>query len=296
MTDGASNVTYRAYVEKLGGTKADEYVGNEGDLFYDRTNGQLRVSNGVDPGGDILIDTYQLAQSGNDIIDLLNSFSGNVSPSTDGAYTLGTPDRKWKDLYVSNGSIYIGSTSIKEVGGEIQIGGNPVKILFTADDSNTATVKTTETLTVTGGAGISTSINNNTLTIYRSSGVWTISNTIVNSAVNTNYANTATLRFKLSSSQYPQFSSNTGANCDVVGSGTTIVGSSNTTPTLNAKKWDANVTTSWSNLGTDDLTNKGNKAEWVLTDRTNGRVYRVIYMLTNVSGGYKGVITAETLV
>ena len=41
MTDGASNVTYRAYIEKLGGTKADEYVGNEGDLFYDRTNGRV---------------------------------------------------------------------------------------------------------------------------------------------------------------------------------------------------------------------------------------------------------------
>ena len=44
---------YRAFMEKLGRTAIDDYVGNVGDLFYDpdATPPSLRVSDGVTAGG-----------------------------------------------------------------------------------------------------------------------------------------------------------------------------------------------------------------------------------------------------
>ena len=46
-----SNITHRAFVEVMGGTSASSFVGNEGDLFYDRHDTTLRVSDGVTAGG-----------------------------------------------------------------------------------------------------------------------------------------------------------------------------------------------------------------------------------------------------
>lgn len=50
-----SNVTYRFFVEKLGDSDPEEFVGNEGELFYDPTGNSLRISDGVTPGGVIVL-------------------------------------------------------------------------------------------------------------------------------------------------------------------------------------------------------------------------------------------------
>lgn len=46
-----SRVTYRMFLEKLGGTEASSFIGSHGDLFYDPFDGILRVSDGVTQGG-----------------------------------------------------------------------------------------------------------------------------------------------------------------------------------------------------------------------------------------------------
>lgn len=45
------NTTFRVYVEKLGATEAADFIGNEGDLFYDPNVAQLRLSDGSTRGG-----------------------------------------------------------------------------------------------------------------------------------------------------------------------------------------------------------------------------------------------------
>ena len=45
------NTTYRVYVEKLGASEAVDFIGNEGDLFYDPNEAELRLSDGATPGG-----------------------------------------------------------------------------------------------------------------------------------------------------------------------------------------------------------------------------------------------------
>jgi hypothetical protein len=49
-----ANKTYVAFVDKQGGTTATNYIGNEGELFYDPSTTTLRVSDGVTPGGSVV--------------------------------------------------------------------------------------------------------------------------------------------------------------------------------------------------------------------------------------------------
>jgi hypothetical protein len=45
------NTTHRILVERLGGTDATTFIGNEGEVFYDPNNPVLKLSNGLTPGG-----------------------------------------------------------------------------------------------------------------------------------------------------------------------------------------------------------------------------------------------------
>jgi hypothetical protein len=49
-----ANKTYKVLLEKLGGTDATNYVGNEGELFYDPTTTTLRVGDGTTAGGSVV--------------------------------------------------------------------------------------------------------------------------------------------------------------------------------------------------------------------------------------------------
>jgi len=46
-----TNKTFVAFVDKQGGTNVTDYIGNEGELFYDPSTTTLRVSDGSTPGG-----------------------------------------------------------------------------------------------------------------------------------------------------------------------------------------------------------------------------------------------------
>jgi len=53
----SSNTTYRFYVDKLGAVQSYQFVGDKGESFYDPTDGQIRISDGVTPGGQNLVTT-----------------------------------------------------------------------------------------------------------------------------------------------------------------------------------------------------------------------------------------------
>lgn len=47
-----SNVTHKMFTDNMGGTIANTYIGNKGEIFYDRDGETpLRLSDGVTPGG-----------------------------------------------------------------------------------------------------------------------------------------------------------------------------------------------------------------------------------------------------
>lgn len=49
-----SNKTFKVFVDKMGGTTATTYIGNDGELFYDPTTTTLRIGDGTTPGGTVV--------------------------------------------------------------------------------------------------------------------------------------------------------------------------------------------------------------------------------------------------
>jgi len=62
----------------------------------------------------------------------LNPISQSLIPSTGSTYSLGSPTNKWKDLYVSSGSIYIGETVLSTSGSTLFVNSSPAVTLNTA--------------------------------------------------------------------------------------------------------------------------------------------------------------------
>jgi hypothetical protein len=53
--------TFKFFNDKLGGTAVTDYIGTPGEIFYNAEVGDLRISNGVTPGGILL---YSASSSG----------------------------------------------------------------------------------------------------------------------------------------------------------------------------------------------------------------------------------------
>lgn len=96
------NTTFRAYVEKLGATGAADFIGNEGDLFYDPNTASLRVSDGVTPGG--------IPVTG--VTTVSGPLQQSLVPDADATYDLGSPTNQWRDLYLTNNTMYLGGTAV----------------------------------------------------------------------------------------------------------------------------------------------------------------------------------------
>jgi hypothetical protein len=46
-----ANKTFKLFADKMGGREASDYIGTEGEIFYDPTTTSLRISNGSTAGG-----------------------------------------------------------------------------------------------------------------------------------------------------------------------------------------------------------------------------------------------------
>ena len=62
----------------------------------------------------------------NTLIPNLSAVSGNILPNANVTYSLGSETRQWRDLWVSNNTIYIGNTPVRVDGGTLLVNGAPV--------------------------------------------------------------------------------------------------------------------------------------------------------------------------
>jgi hypothetical protein len=74
---------------------ASTYIGNPGSLFYDEVDGELRLSNGVTPGG------VAIAVRA----DLIVAQRLTPAEDNDDAYGLGDETHRWWDLHIGDGGI-----------------------------------------------------------------------------------------------------------------------------------------------------------------------------------------------
>jgi hypothetical protein len=103
------------------------YLGYAGELVVDTTNWTLYVHDGVTVGGRPA--TVNTASINSNISAITNGTAlfGNVIPSANIAYSLGNVTHQWRDLYVSNTTIYIGGVPLSiDVSGNLTIGGNTI--------------------------------------------------------------------------------------------------------------------------------------------------------------------------
>jgi hypothetical protein len=112
----------------------------EGALWWDSNDGNLYVnySNAWVPatpsipytllaaststlGGFKVGKDLSISNTGTLNVDL-SAVTQNIIPGTNAEYSLGTPGLKWKDIYVSTGSIYLGDLKLSSDGGSLVVG------------------------------------------------------------------------------------------------------------------------------------------------------------------------------
>jgi hypothetical protein len=84
------------------------FTGANGEITIDTTNKTIRVHDGVTVGG------TRLAKI-NEVITP-SAVSGSLIPSANVTYDLGTPTKRWRSLYLSNNTIYLGTAVIRASG------------------------------------------------------------------------------------------------------------------------------------------------------------------------------------
>lgn len=91
------------------------------------------------------------------ITSIMEDFEGNIVPAANVTYSLGTQQAQWKDLWVSNNTIYIGNTPITVSNGSLLVNGNVISG-GGASTGNISFVDTTMTstanLTVESGGNV----------------------------------------------------------------------------------------------------------------------------------------------
>jgi hypothetical protein len=66
------SVTIKAYADRMGATAATDYIGRPGDIFWDQTNGALRVSDGATAGGTLIGGGGEVGLDNLTDVDILN--------------------------------------------------------------------------------------------------------------------------------------------------------------------------------------------------------------------------------
>lgn len=111
-------------------------------ITIDSDPGQIFFDDNGNPTGNSGF-TFDSA-SGNLAVPGNGTFTGNILPSANITYDLGSPTQRWQDLYLANNTIYLGNSTISAATGNI--------ILSSADGA---------TLEVTGNANVTTIVNGN---------------------------------------------------------------------------------------------------------------------------------------
>ena len=122
------------------------FTGALGEVTVDTSTNTLRVHDGVTAGGHILAKLDDIAA------DFL-SISSDVIPAANNTYSLGSPDKVWKNLYLSGNTIYLGGNKISKT--------NNGSIKFTDALNNVISIQVSSITTATN---TSSTFGNTTIT------------------------------------------------------------------------------------------------------------------------------------
>ena len=104
----------------------NRYTGLPGELTVDTEAKTIRIHDGVTPGGNTVQGGSSASSYANANVKVyLTQFDGNIVPSANVTYTLGNITHQWRDLFVSNNTIYVGGVPLSiDAAGNLTVNGN----------------------------------------------------------------------------------------------------------------------------------------------------------------------------
>jgi hypothetical protein len=139
-----SNVNVKAYAESMGYqnfgnvnvaayvTTANSAILGYIDLANTIQSGQVGAANLAIVAANLGMKGYvdsvasQSIYGNGNVLSYLTQFDGNIVPSANVTYSLGSITNQWKDLFVSNNTIYLGGVPVSISGGNLTVNGNAV--------------------------------------------------------------------------------------------------------------------------------------------------------------------------
>ncbi len=109
----------------------NRYTGLPGELTVDTEAKTIRIHDGVTPGGNVIQGAGGASSYANANVKVyLTAFDGNIIPSANAVYSLGTVTNQWKSLFVSNSTIYVGGVPLSiDTTGNLTVNGNTIPTL-----------------------------------------------------------------------------------------------------------------------------------------------------------------------
>jgi hypothetical protein len=144
-----------------------ELTGNAG-FSFDTTSGNLSV-----PGSGI--------------------FTGNLLPSANITYDLGSPTQRWKDLYLANNTIYLGNSTISGASGNIELTNSGGGTFTVAGNSTVSTLENgNSSVSINANANITVSVTGTSNVVVFSPNAVSVTGNVVTTGIKTDnyyYAN-----------------------------------------------------------------------------------------------------------
>jgi hypothetical protein len=117
-------------------------------------NGNIVNTNNIYTYGNTQVAAYLLENpqggttySNANVKSYLTHFDGNIIPSANVTYSLGDSTHQWKDLWVSNNTIYIGNTPITVSGGTLLVNSSPIIGGTTYSNTNVSAYLSSQNIT-----------------------------------------------------------------------------------------------------------------------------------------------------
>jgi len=120
----------------------DAFTGADAEVTVDVTNKTLRVHDGTTTGGfqtASLAGTQTLTNKTLSSPEFTGQITGDLIPSADVTYDLGSASNRWNDLFLSGSTINLGGATISVVGGSFEFkdsGGNNTSVSLAANDTD----------------------------------------------------------------------------------------------------------------------------------------------------------------
>jgi len=88
------------------------HFSGQGDLTYDSTTGVFSID---------VEQIYTEANFDSDFGVAIQTIDGSLVPNLDSTYDLGSPTKKWRELHLSGGTIFLGGIILKDEGGTLKV-------------------------------------------------------------------------------------------------------------------------------------------------------------------------------